>query len=457
MTTVEQIPGLGNGKQNVIIPPSNNPSSNSYSFEGNNLVQFQIPNSMVLLNPSTIRISGSLRFVNNAGMTQGAAGDWASIFQDPYLGINTVFRTVEFSSTGGNRQSIEKVQNYPQMLQCILPALNNTSDYLSKMQSGNLASQNIEYGSQYVMQNASFYNGAGDGKAFGIRFSTPLYTGLTMASGQKLPLAHLNGLTVTLELASNTAVFVSNEADATLIPNIKYELFDLKLECELYQPTAPEREALMSQKNGTLMCNTFTSLFSVLQSANNNSQFNLGIKELISVFFKFIPTKAVNNLSLNEYQSTRLMNSADSLQQIIKARFMRSGTEFPLMFPINVVGNSNEAELNKYYLQALKNVNVRRDPKVSVSNQTNDPRFAIGSNGFKFETASQITAFNKSNVVYGVGYDYFSSMSGANFDGKPLTLNIESNLSDGNTNAMYVFVLAKTMIAFSDAGVQVMN
>jgi hypothetical protein len=48
-------------------------------------------------------------------------------------------------------------------------------------------------------------------------------------------------------------------------------------------------------------------------------------------------------------------------------------------------------------------------------------------------------------------------MSGANFDGKPLTLNIESNLSDGNTNAMYVFVLAKTMIAFSDAGVQVMN
>jgi hypothetical protein len=51
MTTVEQISGVGNGRQNLIIPPSNNPSSNTYSFNGNNIIQFQLPNSEIILDP----------------------------------------------------------------------------------------------------------------------------------------------------------------------------------------------------------------------------------------------------------------------------------------------------------------------------------------------------------------------------------------------------------------------
>lgn len=466
MTTVEQITGLGNGLQNLIIPPSNNPSNNSYSFAGNNIIQFQLPNAPVLLDPASIRITGSLRFTDNQSMTQGSSGEYKKIFIDQYLGINSIFRSVEFSSTGGNRQSIEKIQNYGQLLQCILPALNQTSNYQNDLQIGNLSTQNTVYGSDFVIQNAAYFGNPsstppGSGKANGIRFSTPLYTGLTMASGQKLPLSNLNGITITLELQADNAVFFSTETSANpdKLARIKYELFDLKLECSTYSPSAEEKMALMNQKKGVLQCNTFTSLFSVLQASETNAQFNLGIKELISVFFKFTPTSSVNNLALNEYQSLRVI-SADpnnETQQFRRVRFMRSGVEFPLNFPINVVSNSLECELNKYYLQALKNVHTRKNPKLATNGFTNDVRFAIGASDFKYTLANQVKAFNKLNQVYGVGYDFFSSMTGADFDGKPLTLNVECDLSDARTNAMYAFVLAKTLIMFDENGVAVMN
>jgi len=93
MTTVEQISGLGNGLQNLVIPPSNNPSNNSYSFAGNNIIQFQLPNAPVLLDPSSIRITGSLRFTNNAAMAQpgSASPEYEKIFLDQYLGVNAIF------------------------------------------------------------------------------------------------------------------------------------------------------------------------------------------------------------------------------------------------------------------------------------------------------------------------------------------------------------------------------
>ena len=464
MTTVEQISGLGNGLQNLVIPPSNNPSNNSYSFAGNNIIQFQLPNAPVLLDPSSIRITGSLRFVNNEAMAQpgSASPEYEKIFLDQYLGVNAIFRSVEFSSTGGNRQSIEKIQNYGQLLQCILPALNQTSNYQNDLQIGNLATQNTPYSSEFILQNAAYFKSTGSGgsgKANGIRFSTPLYTGLTMASGQKLPLSNLNGITITLELQADNAVFFSTETSANPaeLARIKYELFDLKLECSTYSPNAEEKMALMNQKKGVLQCNTFTSLFSVLQASQTNAQFNLGIKELVSVLFKFTPTSSVNNLALNEYQSTRVIDDQNETKQFTKVRFMRSGVEFPLMFPIDVVDKSLECELNKYYLQALKNVHTRTTPKLATNGLTNDVRFALGASDFKYTLANQVRSSNKLNQVYGVGYDFFSSMTGADFDGKPLTLNVECDLSDARTNAMYAFVLAKTMIMFDENGVAVMN
>ena len=462
MTSVEQISGTGNGLQNLIISPSNNPSSNTYSFNGSNIVQFQIPNAPVLLDPETVRITGSLRFTDNEAMTQGSSGEWKIIFIDHYLGVNSCFRSVEWSSTGGNRQSLEKIQNYGQLLQCILPALNSPANYQSDLQIGNLSTQNTEYSSEFIIQNASYYLGvdaSGSGVANGLRFCTPIYTGLTLASGQKLPLNALNGLTLTLELGADSSVFFSTETNANpdKLSRIKYELFDLKLECSVYSPTADEKMALMQNPKGVLQCNTFTSLFSVIQASQTNAQFNLGIRELIAVLFKFTPTSSINNLALNEWQSTRIISTSNETQAFTKVRIMRSGVQFPIMSPIDVVLDSEECEFNKLYLQALKNCNERSDPKLATNNFTNDVRFAIGASDYKYELDNKIKRYNKLNSIYGVPYDFLKSFTGANFNGRPLTLNLECPLSDARTNAMYCYVLAKTQIFFDENGVSVVN
>ena len=45
--------------------------------------------------------------------------------------------------------------------------------------------------------------------------------------------------------------------------------------------------------------------------------------------------------------------------------------------------------------------------------------------------------------------------SGADFSNQPLTINIDSALSDASPNAVYLFALAKTMVSYSPSGISV--
>ena len=61
MSSVIQSPNLGNGKQPFRIRPSNAPSDGVFAHQGNPVLTFEMPNSNVLLDPSTLRLVGKLR------------------------------------------------------------------------------------------------------------------------------------------------------------------------------------------------------------------------------------------------------------------------------------------------------------------------------------------------------------------------------------------------------------
>lgn len=460
MASNNQIPDIGNNLRRTILLPINNPSDNSYSYEGNNLVQFALPSTLAMADFSTIRLSGSLRFTQNSAMNQDASGgEWTKIFQNPIAGVNSVFRSVEISSASGARASLEKCQNYGQMINTILPALNSQQDYVTYLQSQTLSSQNIEYGNKFFIRNASYFKSTADGgdnEAFGVRFSTPVYLGMCLG-GAKIPLAQMGGCIFTFELNSSDAVFVSNQTDSVEKNRIKYELHDLKMEVEMYAPTAEERVALMNQKEGSFTCNTMTSLFSVVQSSQANVQFSLGSSDVVAAFFKFCPTNAVNSLVADEFQSTRIIDTNNKSSQFFRVRFQKNGLEFPLYFPINVVSGSTEAQLNKYYLQSLKNLHTRNDIRVATTDFTNDVRWSIGADSYPLTTANIIKGVNKANVVYGIGYSFLADLSGSDFKNQSWQVTLDSNLSDARTNAMYAFILQKTTIAFNENGVSVIN
>jgi hypothetical protein len=430
-----QVFSNGNGLQNFKIRPSNSPSDNVFAYQGQPVMSFQLPASNVLLDPTSIRLTGKLRF------KAGSAPVPATIRLDQYLGVNGCVDAVSWSSLV-SRSVLEKINNYQKLLNSVLPAVKNSDSFQSELQSESLATADLDYQANEIISNMTLTEG--------VAFSTPIFTGITMSSGNRLPLLKLGGLILSLDLASNEAVFLVQDDQTP-----QYELVDVALTGSYFVPSPEERSAIAGMSEGSLELNTFTSLFSVLQASRHTSQFNLGLKEVIACYFSFVPTSYINNYKANQFQSLRILNKTGGVEQSVKMNFLRNGSQFPFLYDLDVIDDSNEAELQRYYLMALKRLNGMT--KTTISALNNDPRFALGSSTLLATTQNQALADNKLNQVYGVPYDIVSGLAGASFANQPLTINVDSNLTDANPNAIYFFVLAKTMIVYNEDGMRVLS
>jgi hypothetical protein len=442
MSSNVQMSGMGNGKQNFRIRPSNAPSDGVFAHQGQPVLTFELPNSNVLLDPSKLRLVGKYRVVAES---IAAKGDDDKVVLDQYLGINSCFENVSWSSKM-SRSVIEKVNNYPKLINSVRPALSSTQNYQSNLQVDSIATQNLDFA-----DNAYGYVAA---QGAGVDFSTSIFTGLTMASGNRLPLMKLGGLMLSIDLASNEAVFLSSNPLVTP----KYELYDLSLTGEYLVPSAEERGAIAGMESGEVEMNTFTSLFSILQSSQHNSVFNLGLRELVSIYFSFVPANYINNYLHNQYQCMRISSDVTgaagaSSQQITKVNFLRNGTQMPFLFDLDVLDKSNEAQLQRYYLMSLKK--LTDISRTAIDGNINDVRTAIGSTGFTQSSLNQANVLNKENYVLGCPYDMLGNYSGADFSQQPLSISIDSDLSDASPNAVYLFALAKTIVSYSPSGINV--
>jgi hypothetical protein len=445
MSSNVQMSGMGNGKQNFRIRPSNAPSDGIFAHQGQPVLTFELPNSNVLLDPSKLRLVGKFR-IKQGTLAGFIAGD--KIRLDQYLGINSCFENVAWSSKM-SRSVIEKVNNYPKLINSIRPALSSTQNYQSNLQVESIATQNIDFGDNAYGYVAS----GGEGVPIGVDFSTSIFTGLTMASGNRLPLMKLGGLMLSIDLSPNEAVFTSTSALVTP----QYELYDLSLTGEYLVPSAEERGAIAGMESGEVEMNTFTSLFSILQSSQHNSVFNLGLRELVSIYFSFVPANYINNYSHNQFQCMRISSNVAggnaSSEQITKVNFLRNGSQMPFLFDLDVLDKSNEAQLQRYYLMSLKK--LTDISRTAIDGNINDVRTAIGSTGFTQSTVNQLDVLNKENYVLGCPYDMLGNYSGADFSNQPLTITIDSALSDASPNAVYLYALAKTMVSYSPSGISV--
>jgi hypothetical protein len=446
MSSNVQTSGMGNGRQNFRIRPSNAPSDGIFAHQGQPVLTFELPNSNVLLDPSKLRLVGKYR-IKAGTLNEIQEGDKVRI--DQYLGINSCFENVAWSSKM-SRSVIEKVNNYPKLINSIRPALSSTQNYQSNLQVESIATQNLDFANN-AYGKLAFGNG---GVAVGVDFCTSIFTGLTMASGNRLPLMKLGGLMLSIDLAPNEAVFTCD--NTSLTP--QYELYELSLTGEYLVPSAEERGALAGMESGELEMNTFTSLFSILQSSQHNSVFNLGLRELVSVYFSFVPANYINNYLHNQFQCMRISSDVTSAggatsEQVTKVNFLRNGSQMPFLFDLDVLDKSNEAQLQRYYLMSLKKLS--EISRTSIDANINDIRTAIGSTGFKQSSANQMDVLNKENYVLGVPYDMLGNYSGADFSNQPLTINVDSALSDSSPNAMYLYALAKTIVSYSPSGIAV--
>ncbi len=71
MSSNVQMSGMGNGKQNFRIRPSNAPSDGVFAHQGQPVLTFELPNSNVLLDPSKLRLVGKYRVVAESTAAKG--------------------------------------------------------------------------------------------------------------------------------------------------------------------------------------------------------------------------------------------------------------------------------------------------------------------------------------------------------------------------------------------------
>ena len=169
----------------------------------------------------------------------------------------------------------------------------------------------------------------------------------------------------------------------------------------------------------------------------------------------FVPSKFINNYGFNQFQALRPTDSSGATKQIVKLNFLRNGSQMPFLYDLDVLDASNDAELLRYYMMSLKR--LKELTKTTISGVSSDPRWSIGSSDFLLTGANQANSLNKLNYVLGIPYDIITGLSGANFSNQPLTINIDTNMNDATPNAIYFYVLSKTLVSYGGGGIRVMS
>ena len=436
--SVPQFAGTGNGLQNFRIFPQNAPADNVFGHQANPIISFELPSSNVLLKMKDLRVTGKMRV--KAGTFGGSI---ANTQINQYLGVNSAFQTMTLSSRN-SRAVIERIVNYPILVNSILPAIKDSASFRNELGEEMLSTQSNNFMKNYIMTQMSQ-------DAEGVEFSTPVFMGVTMASGDSVPLQQIGGVVLTIELAPDSAVFTTSDA---IQP--QYELFDLALVGCYYVGDDEERSLTANMSDGVLEVNTFSSLFSTVQSTQQTATYSLGLSDVIAVLFSFCPAVFINNYQFDQNARLRLSEmTTTSSNQLVKVNALRNGVQVPFNYDLSVVPESLEAELHRYYLMSLSKISELTTS--SVDSTTNDIRYALGSTGNLVTTTNLLKDINKANVCYGIPYDILGYNSGISFDSSPLTLELTSTLKDGTSNAQNVYVLSKVKIMYGKDGIRVMN
>jgi hypothetical protein len=149
------------------------------------------------------------------------------------------------------------------------------------------------------------------------------------------------------------------------------------------------------------------------------------------------------------------MNTENAIAEIKSLVFNRANQRFPIHYNIDTPQKDDDrievapSDIVRNFLDSLDNfVNIERTSVSPTNNRV------VGFNGsgldYKLYPDGGLTA------GIGVVYDKISG-NGVDFSNVPFTLQIESDLTTDNPNALYLFVHARNTMVSSGGSVQIMN
>ena len=442
------------------ILPSNQPSNNTYSFRGGNpTITLTVPSQAKFLRPSSVRLNGTLRIQTSAGALgdcNNLKNNGATIIElNPRLGVHSLFKNVILSSEATN-QSLESIRNYGRLVVSLLSSTHSPDDYMSEKSNVSLATA-VQGASDNLVANE-------------VRFSIPLYCGMLMG-GNPIPLSvnGVNGLTLDLELASDSQVLKGgNAGDAS---GAFVQVKDVSLSGDYLVPDDKGVQALSVPGSGAFSYNSYSSLYSVINSGDATQTYNLAKSNVLSVIHTFIPVSHSNTYAQDGFTNGELLNTdANGVNYntpvtLKKVSFSRGGVKLGLDYELDVEQNSldglAETQLNINYLNAFAPYNrltrlLNQNALLNIGgadplpySDTSAPGTGNKQNGLSVDAGVR-------NFGVGLALDRVSDM-GVNFKGQTYSTRIQSTLDGKSPNSVFTYVKSKNVLMYSPNGIMVQN
>ena len=439
--------------QKAEILPSNQPALGVYSFrKGNPVITFQIPSQARYLKTNSLRINGRLKITGGAGATLPdnnnlKGGGANAITLSSRVGVHSCFQNVNLVSAGSN-QSLESIRQYGRLVASLLSSTHSEQDLMSE-KSCVAVMNGLESSSSLLVNNE-------------VSFSIPLYAG--MLQGQSLiPLSQngVNGLGINIELASDPQVLKG--ANAKDGDGAFYELSDLSLSCDLAVPDSAGVQQLSQAGSGTMEFNTWSSLYSVINSSDATQTYNLANSRVISIVHNFLPVSHSNSYLHDGFTTGMLKNVVGGNYtgdvELRRVSFARNGVPFGLDYEMKCADQSAskipETQVMMKYLQAYQ----------PLGRMLNSRRLLdYGGQPLRLDRPADKTA-NRDHGLradaarnFGIGLetDPISDV-GVNFKAQSYATRIVSTLDGQSPNSIFSHILSKNVLTYTPSGIMVSN
>tara|TARA_R110001632_G_scaffold101001_1_gene208455 strand:- start:18 stop:1382 length:1365 start_codon:yes stop_codon:yes gene_type:complete len=437
------------------VLPSNQPSNNTYSFRnGNPIITISVPAQAKYLRPSSVRINGVLKLNTSAGANvnnndlNNSLGGARNAQLSSRVGVHSCFQNVVLSSEATN-QSLEAIRQYGRLVSTILSSTHTQQDFMTEK-------------SVTALMNG-FNSASGNLVNNEVNFSIPLYCGL-LQGGNPIPLSQngINGLRVQLELASDQQLLSgANAGDAS---GAFFELKNISLTGDLLVPDEQGVQQLSVAGSGGFQYNSWSSLYSVINSSDSTQTYNLANSQVLSVVHTFLPVNASNNYASDGFANPMLKNTDnsgtnyDQACNLKKVSFSRGGVKLGFDYDFDCEEQNEE---NVPETQVLMNYLNAFQPIANASRMLNSKQLMNFGGNDLIPYRPVLSAVNRSQGVdadpdrnFGIGLamDRVSNV-GVSFKGQSYATRIVSDLDGKSPNAVFTFILSKNVLQYSPSGI----
>ena len=441
----------------VSIRADNVPSNGIISFKaGFPILSFTIQSQQGILDPKSIRIAGNLQVFkdNNSPPTPvyNTDAENARVTMDNRLGIYNIMDQVVIRHNT-SKQICEHIRHYPRYLSSYLGLGSSKQDLTGHLGETCLIMPDPDVFFRSVIANDDGVTADQVKKSF----SAHLPTGMTMSMNPiNLMESSFGGIQIEIHLSPDANCLFNPTGVITNIAEAHYRLTDLELTCEIADIPSDQVAQMSKQTSGQYEFNTITSLYTSINSTNAQLQYSLGLKSVQSVFLNFCPSSHINTLTQNGMATTYPSKSDKSLAHFKRVQWLRGGVKYPCEYDIvtNIDKDANTVVVDPQVLKSFIDSVIPEylTDRSSVSNQNNYRGYNLGVADEK-----SYLDVRDGGALFGIGQKYSQFNTGQDFSREQWGLSLETDLTDDSPQSVFIFIKARSVLAWNQNGVQLIQ